>query len=83
MIKRVMIRAGKGVVVDGDLINKVSWPQLTISVAADSNPKICIDLHSNIVLVDDSMSPIQQRRLLKLPDSLISDRYYCSCVACC
>ena len=82
MIRRVMIRAGEGVVVDGGLINHVSWPQITISVAASSRPKICIDRDGSVVLVEDDMSPDQIRRLLKLPESKGSDLFYCSCVAC-
>lgn len=83
MIKRVMIKAGEGAVIDGDLINHVSWSQLTISVASDSKPKICIDINSNVVLVEDDMSPDQIRRLLVLPESMIKDLYHCNCVACC
>ena len=82
MIRRVMIRAGEGLVVDDETFHQVSWPQITISVAANSDPKICIDKYGSVVLVEDDMSSNQIRRLLKLPESMVSDRYYCSCVAC-
>jgi len=82
MIKRVMIRAGEGRIIGDGIVTVVEWPQLMISVASNSKPNICINHHANPVLVEDDMSPDQTRRLIKLPESMVSDRYHCSCVAC-
>ena len=82
MIKRVRIKAGEGRILGHTLTTAVKWPDLTVSVAADSNPHICINRHANPVLIEGDMSPDQCRRLIKLPPSMCRDHYMCDCVAC-